>query len=539
MHEFSVSSQCRQTGELVAESLKLDGYDVYRTTTQADGIAAATSNPPDVILLECSLPGADSTDLLLKLKAATKEWDTNIVMLTESQRDDKLVLALEFGATDFVSKPVSVPVLRARVRHAVRVRNSRRRLREDKEMAEHATAQNAAFLTKIGQEIRTPMTAILGFADVLDVYGDRAKAPLHRLESIDTIKRHSECLLSMVNDLLDLANASGGTLDIARRRCSVLDVVRDAISLVSSDAARKHLPLKAVFDGPIPESVHTDPDRLRQIILNFLSNAIKYTDRGNVSISVSTLQSDVDGPRMRFQVTDTGIGIASKEQKDIFQPFSHLSPGRKYGHTGLGLSVSKQIAELLGGTISVSSELGHGSSFTLTIAAGALEGVRMFGNVTKEDLTGASSLFPLSSPSDALNCRVLLAEDSPDTQRLLDFMLSKQGADVVVADNGEVAAKLAMAARDEQRPFDVILMDIDMPIMDGNVAVATLREAGYDLPVIALTARSSETDRRGCLDAGFDAFVSKPVFHKQLIELVRAFSEPKSAANESTMSETT
>ncbi len=228
---------------------------------------------------------------------------------------------------------------------------------------------------------------------------------------------------------------------------------------------------------------------------------------------------------MQLEVVDSGIGMTEEQIAGLFKPFSQVdsSTTRKHGGTGLGLAISKRLAEKLGGDISVASAAGEGSTFTVTVATGPLDGVKLIDKPTEAQFPIDSDAKPAASRAQ-LDCRVLLAEDGPDHQRLIAFLLKKAGAEVVVADNGQIACDLALAARDERASFDVILMDMQMPVMGGYEATGKLREAGHTGPIIALTAHAMSTDRAKCLDAGCDDYATKPIDHKKLVSMVAEYA---------------
>jgi Amt family ammonium transporter len=271
--------------------------------------------------------------------------------------------------------------------------------------------------------------------------------------------------------------------------------------------------------------VHTDPTRLRQVLINLVSNAIKFTASGHVELRIKLLNERSDDPHMLFEVHDTGIGLTPDQLARIFQPFIQATPytEREYGGTGLGLVISQQIARMLGGDIVASSNSGQGSLFRLTIAVGSLEGVRLLTDVREEAFV--ETWRPPLPIQPILDCRVLLAEDGVDNQRLIGHVLDRAGAQVVVADNGESAVELALAAWNENRPFDVILMDLFMPVMDGYTATERLRKAGYEHPIVALTANAVAADLQRCFDAGCDDFATKPIDRKGLVDLVARFAQ--------------
>jgi len=272
----------------------------------------------------------------------------------------------------------------------------------------------------------------------------------------------------------------------------------------------------------MPQTIQTDPTRLRQILTNLTSNAVKFTEIGKVRLVARLINAESDEPKMQFEVIDTGIGINEDQVAKLFQPFTQAdnSTTRKYGGTGLGLTISKRLAEILGGDITVSSIPGRGSTFTLTVQTGPLDGVSLLDNFTeatgqmKED-DAATMDQPMM-----LDCRILLAEDVLVNQVLITKMLEKVGANVQSVENGLQAYDEALLALKTGNPYDVILMDIQMPVMDGYTATKRLREADYKGPIIALTAHAMAGDEERCLEAGCDDFATKPVDRQKLIETI-------------------
>ncbi len=390
-----------------------------------------------------------------------------------------------------------------------------------RDQAEAATRAKSEFLANMSHEIRTPMTAILGFSDVLlESTGDQ-----DQLEAATTIKQNGEYLIGIINDILDLSKIEAGKLEVESVQCSPCQILSEVISLMRVRANAKNLPLQIEYEGPIPESIQSDPTRLRQILINLIGNSIKFTEVGEVRLEVRLLDAKSDQAKMQFDVVDSGIGMTEEQIGELFKPFSQVdtSATRKHGGTGLGLTISKRLAEGLGGDIAVTSAPGEGSTFTVTVTAGPLDGVRLLDNPTEAQITRVPDTGRTTSTTK-LDCRVLLAEDGPDNQRLIAFLLKKAGAEVAVAENGLVARDLALAARDEGTSFDVVLMDMQMPVMDGYEATTKLREAGYTGPIVALTAHAMSTDRDKCLAAGCDGYMTKPIDRKKLISLVGEYA---------------
>ncbi len=394
---------------------------------------------------------------------------------------------------------------------------------EARRLAEEASRSKSEFLANMSHEIRTPMTAILGFSETL-LDPDLSEA--ERIDAIRTIRRNGEHLLQIINDILDLSKIEAGKLDVERIPCSPVQIAREVIELMRVRAEGKGIDLDLVFEGPLPERVQSDPTRLRQILVNLLGNAIKFTERGGVRLVVRLAGEDPRRPMLRFDVIDTGIGMNDDQMARLFRPFTQAdtSTTRRFGGTGLGLTISKRLAKMLGGDITISSRLGQGSTFTLTIATGPLDGVKF---VQQPDATDSEEAREQASdgarPAVAeakLDCRILLAEDGRDNQRLISYFLRRAGARVEVVENGRLAVEAALRAEQAGEPFDVILMDMQMPELDGYGATAELRSRGYTRPIIALTANAMEGDREKCLQAGCDDFATKPVDRRKLLAAI-------------------
>jgi Amt family ammonium transporter len=387
--------------------------------------------------------------------------------------------------------------------------------------AEQANHAKTEFLANMSHEIRTPMTAILGFADVLLTEEGSETAPAERINALQTIKRNGEHLLEIINDILDLSKIEASCLAAERIRFAASKIVADVIGLMKVRAEAKKLDLDVSYTGLLPETIESDPTRLRQILINLVGNALKFTESGGVQIRVRFIPSNNEEGHLEFAVVDTGVGMNAEQIGRLFRPFTQAdaSTTRKFGGTGLGLTITKRLTEMLGGTVAVESESGKSSTFTVTVATGSLCGVRMVEPSTPRGTAIGSRPSPAKS-GPSLECRILLAEDGVDNQRLIAFILKKAGADVTIVENGQAAMDRAVEARNAGRPFDVILMDIQMPVMDGYTATMRLREAGYRGAIIALTAHTMSGDRDKCLAAGCDAYATKPIDRTKLIALI-------------------
>jgi PAS domain S-box-containing protein len=403
-------------------------------------------------------------------------------------------------------------------------KNIERELRQAKQSAEAAKLAKGEFLASMSHKIRTPMTAILGFADVLlDTTKDR-----DAIEAAQTIQRNGTHLLDILNDILNVSTIEAGKVQVNLEICSLRGIVLDVMSTMQVRADAKGLRLIAECEGDVPETIHTDVARLRQILVNLVGNALKFTEIGGVRISVR-VEGEGD-QRLTLDVIDTGSGMTPDQINRLFSPFAQVdaSTSRQFGGMGLGLAVSKRLSQMLGGDITVTSTLGVGSTFSVTVAIGKNE---LAGNA---DLRNASEPITPSAEGNRrkLDCRILLAEDGPDNLRLISYLLRKAGADVTVVENGRIAVDIALAAERASQGFDVVLMDIQMPVMDGYEATRTLRDAGYTRPIIALTANAMSEDRQRCIDAGCDDYMSKPIKRALLLEVVDNWASKHRHASE-------
>ncbi|MCC6124922.1 MAG: response regulator [Pirellulales bacterium] len=374
-----------------------------------------------------------------------------------------------------------------------------------KEAAEAANVAKSRFLANMSHEIRTPLNAIIGFADLLCKSGDRCEAA-EREDYVNTIHASGRHLLSLINDILDLSKIEADRLEVELVPCSPHALIGEIVSVLRVKALEKNLTLDFHWRGEVPEAIRTDPARLRQLLMNLVGNAIKFTPAGKVEI-VAELEKGGSDPRLAVRVIDTGVGIAADKFEGIFNPFvqADSSVTRQFGGTGLGLTISRRIARALGGDIGVSSIVGRGSEFTVTIATGPLDGVHMLDTPAAESMRNENEFESDQLP--ALDgARILVVEDGDTNRKLIRLVLERAGAEIKMAQNGQIGVEMALKNR-----FDLILMDMQMPVMDGYTAASRLRQEGVTTPIIALTAHAMKGDEKKCLEAGCSDYVAKPI----------------------------
>ncbi len=386
-------------------------------------------------------------------------------------------------------------------------------LRDASEEAQNANRAKTDFLANISHEIRTPMNAVLGYTELL---GDTKLPPDVREDMTRALRLNGEHVVALVDDILDLSRIETGDLQLNLALTDPVKLLREVEAMLRNQAIERGLMLVVSARERAPALIQTDPVRLRQVLVNLVSNAIKFTPEGSVRVRIGTNDgSDVEAGKLRFEVRDTGMGMSEEVRARVFDAFfqADSSSTRDRGGVGLGLAISQKLAGALGGGIEIESEPGQGSVFTLTVSAGRVEG---------------PALRPAASPGAALSGRALVAEDGPDNQRIIRAFLRKAGLEVTIAENGQLALEAAIAARDAGEEFDIVFMDIAMPVMDGHEATRRLREAGFSTPIIAVTAHARDEDRDAALAAGCDDYMTKPLKRETLVEMsTRHLAEPK------------
>ncbi|MDR1963849.1 MAG: response regulator [Planctomycetaceae bacterium] len=501
-------------------------------------------------------------EAILGVDFRVDKWDQMVgqIRLTTSQ---SLILLL-------VLYLISIYLIAILQRAVSRLTETNRELVTAKKAADAATRAKNDFLANMSHEIRTPMNALVGFTDILMQRFVQNCEPQERENSegiLEIIRKSSRDLLTIINDILDFSRIEANLLQIESVPLSIKQVIEDIWQMEKSNITEKHLNFSVKYKEPIPELILGDPTRLRQILIYLIDNAIKFTEKGKIEVHCETFlpsdsassptlsktttdwqQSYPESMILQISVIDTGIGISPEQMRHLFQPFTQVdnSSTRKFGGTGLGLSISKRLAQLMDGNIAVKSELNVGSVFTLTLHVylpskhesnvfrekqqSEESRVNLFPQPDLEVAQPVKTVAPEQEPPQdrpLKNARILLVEDMVINQVVISTQLRNAGAKVEIAGNGELGIQKVTQDIDNGLFFDIILMDMQMPVMDGYDATALLRSQGYNRPIIAITAHALTGDREKTIEAGCDDYISKPVDRKILIETVKKYLNQK------------
>ncbi|MFT7643384.1 MAG: signal transduction histidine kinase/DNA-binding NarL/FixJ family response regulator, partial [Pirellulaceae bacterium] len=397
----------------------------------------------------------------------------------------------------------------------VHLEKTKREAEQAQAESERANQAKSDFLANMSHEIRTPLNGVLGFTDLLIKQNKKGDSQL-RGEYLETIRSSGKHLLVLINDILDLSKIESGQLEVEQVPFSPHEVITQVIRVLQVHSDKKDLALQYRWVGNVPDVVYADPVRLRQMIMNLVGNAIKFTEQGCVSV---TAELDQEKEELRIAIDDTGIGIPLEKQKLLFNPFvqADSSVTRKFGGTGLGLAISRRLAQAMGGDLTLDSWEGKGSRFTARIATGSLKDVdlRPFSEL-KNVASVEAETSELAPQHTFAGRKILVVEDGPTNRKLIKIILEQEGAEVTLAENGLIGWEVGRAGT-----FDAILMDMQMPVMDGYTSTRKLRDSGIEIPIIGLTANAMSGDRQKCLDAGCSGYLPKPLDADELLEYLR------------------
>ncbi len=519
--------------ELITDLFK-DDYQILQAADGTDALVILESagERVDVVLLDVMMPGLDGLEVLEILRSNPQMAHLRVIMLSARTDVDNKVKAFAAGAVDFINKPFDVVELAARLNTQARLSRADAELKQAKRDAEAANRAKSEFLANMSHEIRTPLNAVLGSSELLAM----TTLDATQREYVNTIETSGNALLFLISDILDYSKIEAGMLELDAIRFALADCVEGALKLVRNRAAAKRLRLTVESAPDLPCYVIGDDQRLRQIIVNLVSNAVKFTEQGRINLAVTghpishAVTGTAEGTtyQLIFEITDTGIGIPPERLSRLFKKFSQIDNSviRRYGGTGLGLAISQRLAELLGGGIEVESSgiPGQGSTFRCRVVMPASLD-QQSGHVSSpiiavSDRMHTSGSQAISAIPDSLSgLSVLLAEDNPINQQVALKLLKSIGVEADLVRNGHEA--VAAASR---KHYDVILMDVQMPELDGISASRQIRQRLLTEPqphIIALTANATDEDRRACLDAGMNDFATKPIRLSRLKDVLQ------------------
>ena len=501
--------------ELIKNVLEMEG--TFSLVLVSDGKAAirkAKTNYFDLILLDIMMPEMDGYEVCKILKSYPTTKDIPVIFLTALNEPKDIQKAFQYGAVDYISKPFSIEELTSRVRLHISLKRTREELIKAKRAAEAAAEAKAIFLANMSHELRTPMNGIIGMVDILK----RTKLTDAQNEYLNIIESSGENLLTIINDILDLSKIEAGHMELESIPFSLHNEIRRVINIMQIIADKKKLPIDFHIYKEVPAYVKGDPVRLKQIVINLVNNAIKFTEKGSITVSVEKKSMENGKIQLLFKVMDTGIGISPEGQKKLFQSFSQVdkSTTRKYGGTGLGLTISKNLTQMMDGEIGVESVEGVGSTFWFTV----------FLELSDEESYNKQHQADDTSHEDKsrtyLKQNILLAEDNRINQKVAMLYLNNMGFHVDIANNGKEALE-----KFEHGDYDIIFMDVQMPEMDGVEACKKIREIENNsgstkkILIIAMTANTSEDERKKYREAGMNDYISKPFKQKELVEIFK------------------
>jgi len=500
--------------ELFVRSLRGVGIAVGATSAR-EALQKLDGESFDVVVADQRMPEVTGVELLTHVAALDRE--VGRILVTGYSDINATIAAINQARVHaYLNKPCPPEQLQVAVRSVVEhvylieenrrlvheLREQNRNLEQARRAAEAASQAKSRFLANISHEIRTPMTAILGNSELLS---DTAESVEQR-QALDAIQRNGAHLVRVINEILDFSSIEAGRFTLCSEPVSLSELAETLRELFGSRAAGKGLALELRIHPGTPDWIRTDPVRLRQLLTNLIENSIRYSERGGIEAELGHANG-----RLRVRVSDTGIGIPPDQLALVFEPFTQVdgSASRIHGGVGLGLSICKKIVEGMGGSIRVHSELGRGTRFEIGLPVAPVD-----------EAPSERSEGPKESSLSGLS--VLLADDCADNRRLVARFLSSAGADVsMVADGREVIDAVLTSTRG----FDVIVMDMQMPRLNGYEATRTLRDSGCQTPILALTAHALAEHRDECLQAGCSDYLSKPVSSREVIEAVRRMAD--------------
>ncbi|HBB31066.1 MAG TPA: hybrid sensor histidine kinase/response regulator [Cyanobacteria bacterium UBA8803] len=524
--------------KVLSDCLKESGFKILVAKDGESALKKLEKISPDLILLDIMMPGIDGFETCRRLKALPATQEIPVIFMTALSDTVDKVKGLTIGGVDYITKPFQQEEVLARINVHLRLRKLTKQLQEAKQAAEAANRAKTEFLTNMSHELRTPLNAILGIAQILQ--GSKTMTT-EELDQIHIIYQSGSHLLTLLNDVLDLSKIEAQKMELCLTDLSFSTFLKEIAEICNIWAQQKGIYFIYQPTSQLPPVIHADEKRLRQVLINLLGNAIKFTDKGGVIFKVVTADLSEDAvprlsvpeetspltdkssvtksvARVRFQIEDTGIGMTSAELEKIFLPFEQAGHNRhKPEGTGLGLAITQKLLQMMGTTLKVSSKPGVGSVFWMDLD---LSIATQLPETNKSELSSTSKPCQFDSQlAQQLPLRILLAEDNVVNQKVTLHLLKRLGYQADVAHNGQ---EVLVALR--QQSYDVVLMDVQMPEMDGLEAS---RHICQEWPepnrpcIIAITANAMEGDREKCLAAGMNDYISKPIRVEAVVEALR------------------
>ena len=501
--------------------------NIIKATSGNEALGLLLDNEISMILLDVQMPEMDGFETAEIIRSNEKTKYIPIIFVTAISKQREYVFkGYKTGAIDYLYKPLDLEILQSKIaayieffKQKFEVEQTKKELEKTiielnkaKQITEEATLAKSSFLANMSHEIRTPLNGIIGMADLALMDENNTESQTERLNDI---RQSGESLLDIINEILDISKIEANKLILEEVEFNTRDLIKKIEKLLSVKTFRKELEFTTNISSDMPDILIGDPLRIRQILINLAGNAIKFTNKGSVSINVKLLKKEKNNLKIEFSVEDTGIGISKEKIAYLFESYSQAekSTARRHGGTGLGLTISKKLVEMMDGTIEVESEIGKGSKFYFIIE------LKQGKTLKATDKSSIKNQETEKEKTSFKQLSVLIVEDQLINRKIIFQLLKRKGHKITSAENGKIALEKAKSEK-----FDMIFMDIQMPEMDGLEATKLIRKFEKDnkthTPIIAMTAHAMKGDKEVCLAAGMNHYVTKPINPAELYSVI-------------------